>query len=83
MALKFLIHITPSSAGDPAPQWSNGVSLSSTIANCVGPNPTGVMLWDYHAALCSNSEHHPKNSIKSSGHGIWHTEKVLETNDRK
>ena len=54
--IKFFIHITPSSAGDAAPQWSKGVGLSSTIANCVGPNPTGVMLWDYHAALCSNSE---------------------------
>ena len=44
-------------AVDTLPEWSKGVDLSSTSANCVGSNPTGV-IW-----LHSSSPSPTKNKV--------------------
>ena len=44
MASKFMTLQVSSYSSDSLPQWSKGVDSSSTSVNCVGSNPTAVIL---------------------------------------
>ena len=59
-------------AVDTLPEWPKGVDSSSTSANCVASNPTGVMLWPTRQLLAHRDALLGQGLARTAGEAAQH-----------